>query len=224
MRADVADDSTAALGNALTMNETLKCLDFSDNHITSTGWREISNCLAPTSTISELNLYDSNINDEIALIFFSALANNTTLEKLLLFSEHITSDGWVLCFQQLMDSRSALANIGFGWDIDDEGVEALSTLVANHMNTISSLCLTGNHLISANGWNTVANVLWPSYTSKQKMLRVGSSNQDTGSYPITNDVIIDLVIALAGNSSLGLLELYDMDDDVDSAMEALLTV
>ncbi len=179
MRADVADDSTAALGNALAMNETLKCLDFSDNHITSTGWRKISNCLAPTSTISE---------------------------------------------QELMDSRSALPNIGFVWFIDDEGVEALSTLVADHMNTISSLCLTGNHSISANGWNTVANVLRPSYTSKQKMLRVGSSNQDTGSYPITNEVISDLVTALARNSSLGLLELYDVDDDVDSAMEALLTV
>jgi hypothetical protein len=148
------------------------------------------------------------------------------LEKLQLFADHITSDGWVLCFRQLIDSRSALVDIGFGFDIDDEGVEALSTLVAGHMNTISSLCLAGNYSISADGWSTVANVLLPSSTSKLKTLRVGSSNQDevTGSYPITNDVIIDLVTALAGNSTLELLELDYVDDDVDSAMEALLTV
>ena len=228
-RADVSDDSTATLGDALAMNETLKCLDFSDNYITSSGWRDISNCLlAPSSTISELNLgYESNINDEVALIFFSALANNTTLEKLQLFADHITSDGWVLCFRQLIDSRSALVDIGFGFDIDDEGVEALSTLVAGHMNTVSSINLWGNSSISASGWSLFANILVPSSTSKLKTLKLGDSrHRITRSYPITNYVITDLVTALAaGNATLEVLNLHGVDDDdVDSAMEALLTV
>ena len=154
-RADVADDSTSALGGALAMNGTLKCLDFSDNNITPTGWRGISNCLAPTSTISELNLgIDTNINDEVALIFFSALANNTALKKLLLVNDHITSAGWVSCFRQLIDSRSALVDIEFGWQIDDEGVAVLTTLVAGHMNTVSSINLEGNSRISSSGYSS----------------------------------------------------------------------
>jgi hypothetical protein len=224
-RADVADDITAALGDALAMNETLKCLDFSDNHnITSTGWRGISNCLAPTSTISELNLgYGSNINDEVALIFFSALANNTTLKKLLLFSEHISSSGWVSCFRQLIDSRSALVDIEFGWQVDDEGVAALTTLVAGHMNTVSSINLEENPLISSSGYSLFANILVPSSTSKLKKLRLGDYVV-TGSSPITNAVIIDWATALTGNATLEALDLKDVNDDVESAYEALITV
>ena len=95
----VADDSAAALGDALAMNKNLKCLDFSLNCITPTGWRGISICLAPPSSILELNLDETNINDEGAIFFFSALAINTTLKKLKLTdSWNITSAGWVSCF------------------------------------------------------------------------------------------------------------------------------
>jgi hypothetical protein len=222
---NVAEDSATFLGYSLAMNETLKCLDFCHNDISSTGWRGISNCLAPTSTISELNLDESNIDDEAAFVLFSALAINATLKTLVLFSRHITSAGWVLCFRQLVDSRSALVNIEFGWHIDDEGVAALSNLVIGHINTISSLSLYGNSRVSANGWSAFASILAPSSTSQLKTLRVGDSQDEiTGSYPITKDVIFDLVTALAGNSTLELLELNDVGDDVELALEALVTV
>ena len=101
----------------------------------------------------------------------------------------------------------------------------MSNVVTGHINTISSLSLYGNSRVSANGWSAFASILAPSSTSQLKTLRVGDSQDEiTGSYPITKDVIFDLVTALAGNSTLELLELDYVDDDVDSAMEALLTV
>ena len=220
----VADDSAAALGDALARNENLKCLDFSWNCITPTGWREISNFLAPTSSILELNLNESNINDGDAFVLFSALAINATLKKLLLYSEHITSAGWVSCFRKLIGSRSVLIDIEFGRHIDDEGIAALATLVAGYMNTISSIDLWGEPSTSAS-WSVFANILVPSSTSKLKTLRVGACQDEfTGGHPITNDVVIDLVTALAGNSTLEVLDLNHVDDYVDSALERLIGV
>ena len=210
------------------MNKSLKCLDFSSNHITPTGWRGISICLAPTSTILELNLDDSNMNDEGAIFFFSALAINTTLKKLrLTFSNNITSAGWVSCFRQLIDSRSGLVDVDFGCNsIDDEGVAALVTLVAgHHMKTISTLNLWANSLVSPSGWSTCANLLVPTSSSQLKRLLVGDSqNEDTGSHHITDDVIFALVDALEGNSTLEVLDLNDVDDDIHSALERLVGV
>ena len=140
------------------------------------------------------------LNDDDAFVLFSNLANNSNIKKLSISFCGITSAGWVACFRQLIDSRSVLAEMNFEWSlIDDEGVSILVNLVAGHMDTVSTLKVSGES-ISANGWSKFANVLVPSSTSKLKTLTIGECPDP--SIHINTDVAIDLVSALAGNTTL----------------------
>ena len=212
---DIEDESAAFLGAALAMNENWICLDFSYSTITPTGWRGISNGLASSSTILELSLRHTSINDKGAFALFAALANNSTLKKLhMCGSRNITSTGWEVCIRKLFDSRSVLADIDVGFNnIDDEGAAVLVHLAAGKMDTISYLYLVGNGDISTDRWRTFANVLVPSSTSKLKKLHIGPGEirPDSG---ITYDVFIDLVAALADNTTLEELWLPELYDDV----------
>ncbi len=178
-------------------------------------WQCVSPFLKdPDSEFLALNFeHCKYINDEVAFDMFSVLANNTSLKKLTL-DDHdlITSTGWVMCFQRLIGSNSALEKLTFiGDNIDDEGAVKLVDLIARHMNTVTHLLLRGSS-ITDYGWRAFTEVLLPSSTSKLKELVIENFAGDN------NDFGIDLFAALANNNSLNVLDIRESRGGGDSLL------
>ena len=203
---NINDECAAALGTSLAVNETLKSLQLHGEKITPTGWRQFFNFLKSTTTsLVNLDLSCPSINDEAAIFMFSALANNTSLERLEIdFSDAITSLGWIECFRQLMGSKSALEGIIIinGTNIDDEGAAFLVHLISKCIRTVLFLEFIGDTSITAEGWRQFAECLYPKSASSLIFLRIGFSDQSEYDDDITDDVAIDLFVALTNNRSL----------------------
>jgi len=203
---EIGDDCAATLGDSMAVNQIMKSLCIHRNMITPLGWRDFSNGLgAPSSALMELKLEDCSINVEGAAAIFQALGYNITLKKLKLSeNQYIASTGWAACFQLLINSQSALEDMMFSNNnIDDEGADILVKLVARHMSTVQILDVQSNPSVANNGWSSFADTLLPNSTSKLKKLRIGNYLPEQGIETlINNDVMMDFVAALAGNSNL----------------------
>ena len=102
---DIDDEGATYLGDAFSANNTLKCLDFSENQsISSYGWQQIAKCL-PGAILEDLSLSECSIDDDGALPLFVALAANTSLKTLCMSNiDSITEEGWNACLPFLRDS------------------------------------------------------------------------------------------------------------------------
>ena len=126
----IDDEGLISLGEALTVNKTLKSLELANNDsITLVGWQGFARCLSnPNSSLKELHLQNCNIDDAKAGVIFSSLRENSTLEALYLFdNDDIGRDGLVAFFEVLLMSTTTVIgelwlpdSVPFGQIKDDE--------------------------------------------------------------------------------------------------------
>ena len=129
-RVGIDDEGLISLGEALTVNKTLKSLELANNDsITLVGWQGFARCLSnPNSSLKELHLQNCNIDDAKAGVIFSSLRENSTLEALYLFdNDDIGRDGLVAFFEVLLMSTTTVIgelwlpdSVPFGQIKDDE--------------------------------------------------------------------------------------------------------
>jgi hypothetical protein len=222
---NMTDACFGALGCALIKNKTLKRFHLDEDSeqipmrwqgyslLTPIGWQGFSSCLTrPECSLEELNLIYSSMNDSSATVLFRALANNTSLKKLtvsILLDELITTNGWVMCFELLKDSKCILEELDFSQtNIDERGVVTLADLLSNHLHTVRSLKCSGiAESVSENGWMSCVRLLLPDSTSKLEKLIIGN-DYDTA---ITESVVLSLVCALKNNTCLKVLDIGDAE-------------
>lgn len=115
------------------------------------------------------------------------------------------------CFHLFINSQSALEEMIFSYNnnIDDEGADILVNVVARHMSTVQILDVQSNPSVINNGWSSFADVLFLNSTSKLKKLRIGDFFDEEMETLINDNVMIDFVAALAGNSNLIELDVAD---------------
>ncbi|CAF4087126.1 unnamed protein product [Rotaria sordida] len=120
------------IANALNNNATLEDLYLTDNRLCDKGVRNLITILSlNSSTLSLLDLQDTSITDEGATYVAEMLKTNTRLCRLLLGDN----------------------------EISDRGVEQLSEALSYHNNTLISLNLTNNKLISELGIDSLVKML-----------------------------------------------------------------
>lgn len=134
----IDDYSARHLGDAFTINSTLKHLDFYGNYtLSSVGWQQIANCL-PGSVLEELTVSETWIDDVGALSLFEALAANTSLKKLYLSeNDHITVQGWNACLPFLWNSGAPFEELYLDTNnINSIGASMVVDMVANMKSTV----------------------------------------------------------------------------------------
>jgi len=120
------------IANALNNNATLEDLYLTDNRLCVKGVRSLMTILSlNNSTLSLLDLQDTSITDEGAMYVAEMLKTNTRLCRLLLGNN----------------------------EISNRGVERLSEALSYHNNTLISLNLTNNKLISELGIESLIKIL-----------------------------------------------------------------
>lgn len=105
----LGDEGITSLGEALTVNKSLKCLDLgSFDSITLAGCQELSKCLrTSTSALEELFLEYRNMNDEKILVLIEALAGNASFKKLQVKGYGVT-DGVLKVLSRLLCDKASI--------------------------------------------------------------------------------------------------------------------
>lgn len=208
---------------ALCKNTTLKELNLSFNTaITQAGWQIFSTCLqGEESMLEKLNLSSTNIANEGISAIGDAMISNTTLNTLDLYDINnngeplITYTGWDAFFICLRNNpSSALKQIDLRYSsIDEESLHGLANALGSQCSAITILDVSQNLHISASAWTSFFN-------------RLGSSNHRFALHDlylqgnnITDEVIPQLIRALANNNTLKTLVLGDLFPITNSGWE-----
>ena len=90
----MCDEGLSCLGNALTVNKSIRFMDISGNTtITKSGWRGLTNYLRnQQSTLKEIGLNNCGIANDVAGEIISALADNVCLERLVFRDDELSTD------------------------------------------------------------------------------------------------------------------------------------
>jgi len=200
------DDGFKVLSDGLLGNGIMKRLYLSDNqHITSIGWRALSNVLRhPNCKLVHLDLFSTGLTDDIADILGSALIGSSLKTLILTSNNSISSRGWQTLFNQL--SQTSVKHLALNDNkIDDAGLVALASI-----STLKSLDLHRNKSITPTGWQSFFDSLQTRGTQLVKLN--GSYNR------IGIEGIFALASLLSNMSSLKTLELSNIiqnDNDSD---------
>lgn len=219
----ICDNAIATLTMALCKNTTLKELNLSFNTaITQAGWQIFSTYLqGEESMLEKLNLSSTNIANEGISALGDAMISNTTLNTLDLYDINnngeplITYTGWDAFFICLRNNpSSALKQIDLRYSsIDEESLHGLANALGSQCSAITILDMSQNLHISASAWTSFFN-------------RLGSSNHRFALHDlylqgnnITDEVIPQLIRALANNNTLKTLVLGDLFPITNSGWE-----
>jgi hypothetical protein len=177
--------------------------------ITSAGWIQCFPLLID-SFISLENLLLPVNNIEGAAMLVELLGAHTSLKLLdLTSSNSITSEGWIRCFQLLLNSKPSLDTLLLDRNsIDNEGAELLIELIAGDF-SLSTLSLQRNASITIDGWSMFTEVLHPSSCSKLKVLKLGAMGEHPGDDTSIEEYVIAYYHILAMNTTVERLKLFD---------------
>ena len=209
---DIDDVGATYLGDAFSANNTLKSLDFSENHrISSYGWHQIAKCL-PGSILEVLYVSESGIDDDGALPLFVALAANTSLKKLYMSnSDYITVQGWNECLPFLRNSGAPLEELNLDTNnINSIGLSMVVDMVANITSTVEYLHMY-DIAVTANELSIFGPIMQASSSSKLIEISIGSALRDRRSTDLHDDVIRGFATALASNTTLKVLEMMGIN-------------
>ena len=197
---DVGLDALSSIG-------TLKSLTLCGNgSISPEGWRSFFNALQTRETqLVKLNVSGNRIDDVSATALSRLLSNMGTLKYLGMSCFQNTPQGWVSLFTSIQDSNINLENLDLCHNsIDDEGLQLLVPLVSS-MNSLKSLGLSDNVLVSTAGWQTLVEFFHsPNFALEQLSLGENHLNDNT---------LIPLTSALVNNKTLQRLYLEESFDE-----------
>ena len=198
-------------------NPSLIYLNLSDNYIGEEGAKHLAEGLTNNSTLKSLYLKNSDIRPRGGLALAEALRDNSTLELLDLFNaispalgnEHVLADsGWDILFTAL--KHSALRRIDLGCnDIKDSQISSLVDSI-NTMLSLDSLGL-GNVSVTSSGWMNFFTLLQQTGNVLERLTHLNIVGIE---YKISDEVLVCIANALAGNTSL-----VDLCFDDDSLTE-----
>jgi hypothetical protein len=213
LRGSCIDDEAAVAFVSATVNSpSMKFLGMAENrNIQASGWISCFQLMIHSKfTYEKLSISENNIDDNGAALLFESLKGNTSLKVLdMMRNESITSAGWIACFQLLLDSGSTLEKLILNDNnIDDEGAFLLVKFMAKS-NSVLSVNLQNNSLISINGWRGFIEVLHPTSSSQLKELMIGNTNQITNE--MIDDLLMTVALSLKNNTNLEYLWLCDYD-------------
>ena len=145
----LTDDDMHIVVNEAIINKQCRILWLGNNEITSVGTAIITRALNGNNTLEELNLSDNKVGDMGARFLTKTLAlNNSSLRKLFLISTEITDEG-AAYLAEMLKTNSTLSHVSLGQNnISDQGMKLLSNALGYHNNTLQSIFLTGNKLVS----------------------------------------------------------------------------
>ena len=175
--------------------------------ISANVWSQLFRMLKLTDSgviLDELELADNNIDDDGAAKLFGRLRNSPLGKLVMTGNDIITPEGWVTCFQLLVNSQTTVKSLDLSSNnIDDEGAVLLSGLLTRL--STAQLFLSNNIMVSANGWMSFADVLQSGSASKLNQLCIGSEDEAV----INDAVIARFADVLTQNTCLESLEIYD---------------
>ncbi len=107
------DEGITCLGDALTVNKSLKHLNLTWNEsITLEGWQGFASILSiPNYTLRTIVLSQCEINDEEASVITTALAEKTSVKVLDMSHNLISNSGLVLVFNVLLNCKPSLEKL-----------------------------------------------------------------------------------------------------------------
>jgi hypothetical protein len=110
---NVEDEGIACLGDALTINKSLKHLDLTWNEcITLEGWQGFARSLSiPNKILQTIVLSQCEIDDQRASVIATALAEKTSVKVLDMSNNSITLMGLVLVFNILLNCKPSLEKL-----------------------------------------------------------------------------------------------------------------
>nr|XP_055060313.1 NACHT, LRR and PYD domains-containing protein 12-like isoform X2 [Misgurnus anguillicaudatus] len=152
-RCDVTDEGCAALASALTSNSHLRHLDLSNNKLSDSGVKLISDVLKnPNCKLEKLKLWRCDITDEGCAALASALTSNTHLRDLnLSYNNKLSDSGVKLICDVLKNPNCKLEKLKLYYcDVTDEGCAALASALTSNSH-LRDLDLSYNKQISDSG-------------------------------------------------------------------------
>ena len=216
----ITDNDIIPLGDALLSNSLLTTLDLSGSMsayysqeetppppITDDGWAVFFGYLSNNRiSLEDLRIPFKCIGNESAVSLANALSTNTKLKCLDLayHDESISAAGWQTFFGILQNSNLALEELQLGNNnIDDVGVEAMVNVLADN-SSLSSLSLSSNRSITSRGWRSISTLFGhPNPGLKEIDLSYNGN--------IDDETVTHFATALAGNTSLKVLQLSSVD-------------
>ena len=110
---NVDDDGVSCIGDALSVNRSLKYLDLNWNEeITLEGWQGFaSNLNAPNNTLRQIIVSQCRIDDEGARVIATALAEKTCVTVLDMSENSITPIGLMSIFTVLLQNKPSLEKL-----------------------------------------------------------------------------------------------------------------
>ena len=212
-RSDISDSSVSVLANITTLKSLILSMNIS---LTLEGWRSLFNSLQTRRIqLKRLDISYSKIGNVGIAALGSLLNSMGTLETLNMrgisgsrwdeSDRTITSQGWVSFFTPLQDSNLDLVNLNLcGSTIDDEGIRLLTRLVSS-MGSLKYLNLGNNEFVTPTGWQALTGF----FESPIFVLE----NIDLFNIRLSEDTVIALTRALAGNKTLKRLVLEECRDE-----------
>jgi hypothetical protein len=110
---NVDDDGVSCIGDALSVNKSLKYLNLNWNEeITLEGWQGFASSLnAPNNTLQQIIVSQCRIDDEGARVIVTALAEKTSVNVLDMRDNSITSAGLTSIFTVLLQNKPSLEKL-----------------------------------------------------------------------------------------------------------------
>jgi len=211
-RSYISDSSISVLANITTLKSLILSMNIS---LTPEGWRSLFNSLQTRRIqLKKLDISYSKIGN-VGIAALGNLLNSMGKLKALKMNSisrgfdsddgNITSQGWVSFVTSLQDSNLDLVNLNLcGSTIDDEGIRLLTRLVSK-MSSLKYLNLGNNELVTPTGWQALSGFFEsPNFTLE---------NIDLFNIRLSEDTVIVLTRALAGNKTLKRLVLEECRDE-----------
>jgi hypothetical protein len=202
--------------NALVKNNTIKFLNLSTTPMGAAGLRSLSNRFQYLiSSLTFLDLSYCGINDQEASILGGAITVNATLKGLILnnIGESITLAGWQAFSVCLQSPNSTLTRLSIdNCNLDDEKMTVIATALVNN-SMINDLELNKNRSIGVRGWQSLSACLRSPVSALKQLGMYGCS--------LTDEVVIDFAEALAHNSVLCSMSMWDNSAITKRSWDAL---
>lgn len=216
----ITDNDIIPLGDALASNSSLKTLSLSGSMsayysqeetppppITDAGWAVFFGYLSNNRiSLEDLRIPFKCMGNESAASLANALSTNTKLKCLDLayHDESISAAGWQTFFGILQNSNLVLEELDLSDNsIDDVGVEAMVNILAD-TSSLSSLSLSSNRSITSQGWRSISTLFGHRNTGLEEINLSYNGNID-------DETVTHFATALAGNTSLKVLQLSSVD-------------
>ena len=108
---NLGDEGIRILANALTENDTLKCLEIANNNISHVGAQCLEHALEDNNTLQKVTLAHNDIGNEGAGCISSSLINNRSLNVLDLSHNNIGNEGAKAMVESLSIRSNALREL-----------------------------------------------------------------------------------------------------------------